>query len=154
MTVAIIGHHKIAITTDLVERVTKVIKNLIESEGADTFLFGSRSDFDDLCYDIITELRYKYTYLKRIYVRSEYRNLDYEEMKHMLARYEDTFFSDKVDEAGRPSYVVRNEVLVLMCDVLIVYCSPDCFRTRAGSGTKTAIKYAQKKNKRIINVFL
>lgn len=49
MTVAFIGHRKIENTAELKERLQKTIEEVIICEGADTFLFGSRSAFDMLC---------------------------------------------------------------------------------------------------------
>lgn len=154
MKVAIIGHRKIDKTPKLVDRLTRVITELIENEGADTFLFGSRSQFDSLCYDIVTELRYKYTCIKRIYQRAEFKVVNDYYLKQLLSFYEDTFYSYKVDQAGRLAYVVRNEILVLACDVLLVYYDQAYTPVRkTSSGTKRAVDYAIKKKKRIINIF-
>lgn len=154
MKVAVIGHRKINKTQDFVNKLTEIIVNLIENEGADSFLFGSRSEFDDLCYDIITELRYKYPQIKRVYERAEYGKIDQDYLKTVLKYYEDTFYSYKVESSGKLAYVTRNEILVLACDVLLVYYDQEYNPPKKGnSGTKKAVNYAKKKNKRIINVF-
>ena len=36
------------------------------ADGADTFLFGSRSKFDTLCREVVTELKEQYPHIKRI----------------------------------------------------------------------------------------
>lgn len=134
----------------MVNELTKIIVNLIENEGADTFLFGSRSDFDSLCYEIVTELRYKYTYIKRIYERAEYKAVNDIYLKYVLTYFEDTFYSDKVDQAGRLAYVVRNEIMVLACDVLLVYYDKEYhLSNKTMSGTKMAVEYATKKRKNV-----
>lgn len=152
MKVAVIGHRKINKSQDLIDRLTKIFVELIENEGADTFLFGSKSQFDDLCYDIVTELRYKYTFIQRVWVRAEYRYFGKDYLKGVLTLYEDTVFPTKVCGAGKLVYIMRNETLVTMCDVLIVYLDLEYKHKTAKSGTKMAVDYAQKRSKRIINV--
>ena len=151
MKVAVIGHRKIEKSKELTDKLTELITDLIVNEGADTFLFGSRSQFDDLCYDIVTQLRYQYA-VNRIYVRAEYRKINYKYESYILAYYEDTYYPESV-YSGRMAYVERNQVLVDMCDVLIVYPDPDYKNRTAKSGTLTAVEYANKKRKRVINTF-
>ena len=52
-----IGHRKIEKSIELKQRVEETIKDLIENKGMNIFLFGSRSEFDDLCHSIVTELQ-------------------------------------------------------------------------------------------------
>ena len=59
------GHRKIKENEDLVQRLRNKIAELIEQYGVKIFLFGSRSDFDELCHRIVTELRVKYPDLQR-----------------------------------------------------------------------------------------
>ncbi|MEF9840764.1 MAG: biotin operon repressor, partial [Lachnospiraceae bacterium] len=42
------------------------IESLIVNHNVDTFLFGSRSEFDSLCHSLVTELKEKYPHIKRI----------------------------------------------------------------------------------------
>ena len=51
------GHRKIQETEVLKERLYKTIENLITNEKIDTFLFGSRSEFDRLCLQTVTTLK-------------------------------------------------------------------------------------------------
>ncbi len=50
------GHFDVDITDDLVARTRIEIDRAIE-DGVRIFLFGGRSDFDDLCYDLVTEAK-------------------------------------------------------------------------------------------------
>ena len=63
------GHRKIDEMAELKNKLYEIIENLIVNERIDTFLFGSKSAFDDLCHKITTELKEKYPHIKRIYVR-------------------------------------------------------------------------------------
>ena len=60
------GHRDTAQTEELKNEVRKIVERLIVEEGVDTFLFGSRSRFDDLCHLVVTELQEKYPYIRRI----------------------------------------------------------------------------------------
>ena len=154
MTVAVIGHRKINKTQDLVNKLTNIMVDIIENEGADTFLFGSRSQFDDLCYEIVTELKQTYTYIRRIEVRAEYEYIDQNYYNKCLEYFEDSFYPQTVHGAGKLSYVVRNNFLIDSADLLIAYCDKNYQPTKGTkSGAKLAFDYASKKRKRIINVF-
>ena len=67
-----IGHKNIKETEELKNNICKTSETLILKEKVDTFLFGSKSRFNDLCYEIVTEIKEKYPNIKRIYVRAEY----------------------------------------------------------------------------------
>ena len=51
------GHRKIEDSEELRARLYKTLEKLITEENIDTFLFGSRSDFNRLCYDTVTVLK-------------------------------------------------------------------------------------------------
>ena len=55
MTCSFFGHRKIDITEELKQKVEEVIKDLIVNHNVQIFLFGSRSNFDDLCFEIVSE---------------------------------------------------------------------------------------------------
>lgn len=74
--IAFVGHRKVKDVKNLKLIINSMIESLILKDNADTFLFGSKSQFDDICYDSVTELKKKYPYIRRIYVRAanEYIN--------------------------------------------------------------------------------
>ncbi len=152
MTVAFIGHRTIEQSETLRGRLAEIVTELIEN-GADTFLFGSKGNFNSLCYEIVSQIKEKYRHIRRVYVRAEY---DYSEKftEYFLTSYEETFFPDKVRRAGRLSYVIRNQIIVEMCDVLVTYCDME-YKPSTGtkSGTIQAALYAKQKKKQIINLF-
>ena len=71
-TCCIFGHRKINETEELKTKVYNTVEGLITRENVDTFLFGSKSQFDSLCLEQVTNLKEKYPYIKRVYVRAEY----------------------------------------------------------------------------------
>ena len=50
------GHRKITKTEELRDKLYAVVENLIKDYEVYTFLFGSKSEFDDLCFSIVTKL--------------------------------------------------------------------------------------------------
>lgn len=52
-----LGHRKIDETEELKNNLCGIIENLIVNEKIDTFLFGNKSEFDDLCHKIVTDLK-------------------------------------------------------------------------------------------------
>ena len=145
-----IGHRKINVTDELKEKLRVVIECLIVDENIDTFLFGSKSQFDDLCYDIVTEIKKKYPHIKRIFVRAEYPYIDESYEAYLLESYEDTYFPKSVLGAGKASYVKRNCEMIDNSRFCIVYYKEDYTPKGRKSGTKIALDYVEKKKKSII----
>lgn len=157
MKVAFIGHRRIEHSQKLKDGLIELITNLINNENAETFLFGSKSEFDNLCYSVVSELKTFYPHIRRIYVRAEYQYIDKSYEDYLLQFYEDTYFPSEVEGAGKLTYIKRNQVLIDRCDLLVAYCDenyqPKSKRGKVNSGTKTAVDYAKKKHTRIINLF-
>ena len=72
MRVSVIGHRKVPEGPELVAQIYQTVVDLIVNQGADTFYFGSKSQFNTLCFEIVTELQKKYPYVRRVYVRANY----------------------------------------------------------------------------------
>lgn len=163
-TACFIGHRKIDITESLKERLYNVIEDLMVSRGVTHFLFGSNSQFDSLCHEVVSNIKNKYPYIKRVYVRAQFQKISKEYEQYLLTEYEDTFFAEKAAGAGRLSYIQRNYNMIDKSCVCVVYYNKDYLPERkqqkgfcnnekkTSSGTALAVKYAQMKNKDIINV--
>ncbi|MEE1186965.1 MAG: hypothetical protein UHN02_06270 [Acutalibacteraceae bacterium] len=151
-TCCFIGHRTINETEELKLNLIKIIENLITEKSVDTFLFGSKSRFDDLCHRTVTELKKEYTHIKRIYVRAEYPYVDGSYIKYLLEFYEDTYYPEKLIGSGRAAYVERNRELIDNSRFCIFYYDEEHAPTNRKSGTKIAFDYAAKKGKQIINV--
>lgn len=178
MKVCFIGHRKVPNEEQLKIRLTETISNLI-ADGADTFLFGSRSDFDDLCWEVVTELKEQYPNIKRIActvfhelaLTSEEERQSCERIlsnvmgKEMhLEIYESAVDSKKAKRATKDAYLMRNQEMIDDSDVCVFYYDKNYLppKEKRGrlfvvdyqpkSGTAQAFAYAQRKNKKIINM--
>ena len=65
MTVCFIGHRTVDNAEQVKAKLLDALSTLIKN-GADTFLFGSKSDFDTLCWEVVTSLKGQFPHLKRV----------------------------------------------------------------------------------------
>lgn len=146
LTVAFFGHRDIEATEELKSKLYDLLENLILFENARTFLFGSRSKFDYLCLDIVTELKKRYFYIKRIYIRAEYRYISDSYKDYLLELYDDTYYSTNITKPSRAVYIQRNTEMAEKCDIAV------CYVTKNTVGAYKALEYAKRKGKRIVNI--
>lgn len=174
------GHRNIEISKELKTKLYSVIENLITNHKVSTFLFGSRSIFNDLCHQIVSQLKEKYKDIKRIFYscRNEICILESEKQKWETiysnlkkTKVDLLCFDEEVNHktkytSGKAIYVERNQFMIDASDVCIFYYDENYLpkmrkhskRDVAGyqpkSGTKLAYEYAKKKKKHIINLYV
>lgn len=160
----IIGHREIENTGALRKRVRDTLLDLIRI-GADTFLFGSRSKFDNLCLETLTDIKQCYPHIRRVYVRAEYPDISEDYERYLLSVYDETFFPGSVINAGKASYIKRNFDMIDKADVCVFYYNDKyvpknkssfgkfILPHQSVSGTKIAFEYARSHNKNIVNLY-
>ncbi len=159
------GHRKIEYTLELRNKLYCTIEALIINRNIDTFLFGSKSEFNSLCHETVTEIKEKYSHIKRIYVRAEYPYIDDDYKEYLLKSYEDTYYPEHLENAGRARYIERNREMINKSKICVVYykesyAPPRRRLSRSSitdyqpkSGTKSAYDYTVKRGTEIINLF-
>ncbi len=159
------GHRKITLANGLREKLIEVIKKLITEEKIQTFLFGSRSEFDTLCYQVVSEFKKEYPNIKRVYVRAEFPYIDQSYCSYLLESYEETYYPEHMIQAGRASYVERNREMIEKSLCCVVYFNENYMPPKRKqrkeawsvyqpkSGTNLAYQYAMQKKRKIINLF-
>jgi len=153
------GHRKISVSDEFTEDLKNVILELITKHSVYTFLFGSRSNFDELCYNIVTEIRESYPCIKRIYVRAEFPYISDTYRNYLLKKYEDTYYPEKILNAGRAVYVERNYEMIDKSDFGVIYYDENYLSGKEKSsrkkvsGTEIAYNYAKRKKLQIINIY-
>ena len=157
-------------TEELKQKVRETVERLIVEEGVDTFLFGSRSNFDELCHIVVTELKEKYSHIKRVYMRSQYPYVNKLYKDYLLESYDDTIMPQRVENAGKASYVERNQEMIDASDFCVFYYNPcylppkrkhskrDISEYQPKSGTRLAWEYVNQRNgcdrdRVVINLF-
>ncbi len=83
-TACFFGHRTINETEELKSKLKREIEKLIVYKNVDTFLFGSRSQFDSLCLELVTDIKEKHPYIKRVYVRAEYPYISEQYKNYLL----------------------------------------------------------------------
>ena len=170
-----IGHRTIQHTKELEIKINNLIECLIIKFDVSNFLFGSRSEFNTLCYSIVSKLKEKYTNIKRISYtcKSEIciyeKERDYwENVLFKISNKKISLFSmeEEVEHktkytAGKASYIERNFAMIDDGDYCIFYYDnnykPNMNSKKkfysSNSGTKIAYEYAKRKKKIIYNIF-
>ena len=143
------GHRTINETEELKSKLIEVVEKLIVEKQVYTFLFGSKSRFNSLCLELVTEIKEKYPHIKRIYVRAEYPDINEQYKNYLLESYEDTYYPEKILNSGRAAYVERNYEMIDNSHYCIVYYDESNAPTIRKSGTKIALNYAIKQGKQI-----
>ena len=163
-TCCVFGHRKIAEKDGIKEKLAEIFENLIVYQNVDTFLVGSRSEFDDLCRDVLAVKKEKYPHIMRVYVRGEYPYISESYENYLLKRCDKTYFPERLLNAGKAVYVERNYEMIDNADICVIYYKDeylpperkhskrDLFNFQPKSGTAIAYKYALQKNKIIINL--
>ena len=157
------GHRTIKETEKLKTKLREAIEYLIITKNVDTFLFGSKSEFNHLCLHIVSELKIKYPHIKRIYVRAEFPYIDQTYEDYLLQFYDDTYYPQSILGAGKAVYIKRNYEMINHSQYGIIYFNENYTPPRkttgklihrdSASGTKIAYRYAQKQNMDIINIY-
>ena len=160
-----IGHRTIKKTEALVSLLKETVEALID-KGVTAFLFGSMSEFDELSWEVVTKLKEKYPFIKRIYVRSGYPRIDKAYEEYLFELYEETYFPTSLENAGKYVYVERNYEMIDNSTYCVFYYNENytpplkqrfkynsSMPLRRTSGTKIAYEYAVKKKKTIINLY-
>lgn len=165
MKACFIGHTSVEKTEQLISSLKETVLNLIH-KGFDVFLFGSKSEFDNLSWDVVTELRNEYPYIKRVYVRAAFQYIDKFYEEYLLNFYEETYYPKKVEKVGKCSYIERNYDMIDNSTCCVFYYNENYIvplkqsknetllpAKMRNSGTEIAYKYAIKKEKQIINLY-
>lgn len=159
------GHRKIIESEELKEQLIAIIEDLILNKSVDTFFFGSKSEFDELCLKTVTTIKEKYPDIKRIYVRAEYQYINDDYKEHLLEFYDDTYYPERISGAGKAVYVERNYEMIDNSHFCVVYYDEnyapprrknsrkDLTDYQPKSGTRLAYEYAVKRGAEVINVF-
>ena len=157
------GHRDTPQTDELKQKVRETVERLIVEEGVDTFLFGSRSKFDELCHMVVTELKEKYPYIQRIAYLCKHETgclvgegaKMKQQIKQLTGRdvyvpeYEDIKRSDRVNSAGRATYVERNYWMIDESCCVAFFLRD----IQKKSGTQIAYLYAKKEGKTLLSLF-
>ncbi len=143
------GHTYVDITDDLIARTKTEIDKAV-ADGVRIFLFGDRSDFDDLCYDLITEKRNAEPWLniRRVFCFSLETQFRKPPRWFIPKEYEALDCPLKIYDYWYTSIYYRNLAMIDQSDLILFWVEP-----RENSGAYKTYQYAVRKHKRIVNLF-
>ena len=124
-----------------------MIEMLIVDCGVTTFLFGSKSRFNSLCYEIVSEIKKKQNHIQRVYVRAEFPEIEEEYKRYLMCLYEDTYFPKCALNSGKAAYIKCNREMIDKSQYCVFYYSKELEPTTRNSGTKIAYDYAVQKKR-------
>ena len=148
-TVAFFGHRELTDAFAIEERLKPILRDLICNKEYVEFLVGRDGEFDQLAASAVREAVERYgsgnTSLVLVlpYERAEYRdNID-----SYLVYYDEVEICPESAKAHFKAAIgIRNRVMVDRAELVV------CAVERKSGGAYTAMKYAEKQGKRIINL--
>lgn len=164
-----IGHKEIEETDGLKIRLIRTIKILIKRYNVYRFLFGDRSKFNNLCLEIVWQLKQEFPNIKIIsypsndwYRGQEKENIEFIEriFKIKQIKYDDYIY---LEYYGKSTYVQRNEKLINDSDYCVFYFNPNyepkiktckhSLKVSRKSGTRIAFDFAIQRKREVINIY-
>ena len=143
------GNSEIVITDELIGRLRVKIEELVTNEGFGVFYFGGLGMFDDLCYKIVSELKEKYPFIKRVFCLTDPRHQRYIKRPSWLrnTEYEEYIYLDLAFDWWYKRIYYRNCEMIEQSDFVIFYVAHT-----EKSGAYKAMQYAKRKKKNYINI--
>ena len=144
-TVSLFGHREIDNLRSLDERLTPIIKELIKTNEYVSFIIGRSGEFDEYAASVIK--------LARRDIGPENSDITLvlpytvADIEYYEKYYDSTIIPECVYGVHpKASIVLKNRWMIENSDLIIVYVKRD------KGGAYTAMKYAEKLNKKVINL--
>ena len=125
-------------------KLVQVLEDLIRNEGVAQFYSGGRGAFDNLCAEVIAELKKSYPQIKNTLVLS-YMPPSNEDFT-LAPIYTDTVYLLERQVPPRHAILETNKCMVDKADCLVVGI------IKEWGGAWQAVEYAKKRGKRIIDI--
>lgn len=126
------------------DKLLKVLEDLI-SKGYNVFYDGGYGAFDNLCVNLILQLKHKYRNIKLIKVLTYYHHN--KEKYDLPDFYDGSILPDIEEEFYKQKITKRNEWIVDNSDLLVCH-----IEQTYKSGAYRTVRYAQKQHKPIIYI--
>lgn len=147
MIITFAGHKDISGNAQLRERMMAELKNCAEQNLELVFYCGGYGSFDSLAAACVGKLRklYSQCQIKSYYVTPYLKD---EKLKDLPACYDGSIYPEIEKTPLQYAILKRNEWMVDQADLVIAYV-----RYSWGGAAKT-LEYAQRKKKKILNLYL
>lgn len=120
---AVFGHSKIIISLELKEKLKSIFEELVINDNVGVFYFGGLGQFDDLCYQTISELKIKYPHIRRIFCVSDPRWVRWDKRPQWLKNevYEEVVYLDLKYDYWYTRIYYRNCEIINQSDIVVFY---------------------------------
>ena len=140
------GHRNVEITDELFAKTTAEIEKSVDF-GCRIFYFGGFSDFDALCYKIVTQIKERKPNIKRVFCVPQEKYLRKNAPYFKREDYDEIIYLEPSFEGWYKSIYFRNCAMIDKSDFIIFYVE-----NRKNSGAYKAYQYAIKKKRNVINL--
>ena len=144
-TVSFFGHREIEDLRHLDERLSPIIKEIIRLKPQVTFLIGRNGEFDEYAASVIKRVQkddFNKTGELSLVLPYLVANIEYYEKY-----YDSVIIPEEICKAHpKVAITLKNRWMIERSDLVIVYVE------RYRGGAYNAMKYAEKLNKRVINI--
>lgn len=143
------GHREICITKELRSKLLIEIEKLIK-KGFNIFYFGGFGDFDNLCWEVTTELKKQYKYIKRILCVIDLKSITQGKLPKWIKKenYEEIIYLNLEFDWWYKRIYYRNCEMIKCSDFIIFY-----IEKTENSGAYKAMQYAKIRKKAYINIY-
>lgn len=145
---AFFGHRDIQVTEEIKDRLKEEVVKLI-SIGFKSFYFGGFGNFDNLCWEIVTEMKATIPEITRIFCLTDSRHTRANKRPKYLkdSYYEQFVYLDLEYDYWYKRIYYRNCEMINLSDFVIFYAM-----NNKDSGAYKAYKYARRIKKAHINL--
>lgn len=143
-TICFFGHRNLIITQDkIAKKLSAEIKKWI-NKGYYNFLIGTHGEFDHIVFSVCKKLKSTFSCINITLVLTSLTRLkecNYKDINTLIYPIEEEHFKQRIK--------ISNQMMINDSDVVICYVDQD----KKTSGAKSAMNYAAKHNKIVINLF-
>ena len=143
--VAFFGHRRIYNIREIEEKLVPILSELILTKEYVEFYIGRNGDFDEFVASVIKRVQKQLDRGNNVMILT----LPYtvKDIEYYADYYDEIVISDAIGRAHpKAAITLRNRWMAEICDLII------CYIEREEGGAYAAVKYAWKKDKKILNV--
>ena len=141
MIITFLGHSRIHHTDELMKNVENAIKNNIGEKEKVIFYCGGMGDFDNICAKACLKIKEKRTNCELLLVKAYINSKNFNDLI-----YDEIIYPPLENVPLKFAIVERNKWMIKNADLVISYIN------HSHGGAHNCLLYAQKLNKRIINI--
>lgn len=148
MIITFIGHSRLILEKEMLEKIRSTIRTETVSEGNVSFYLGGCGSFDEHCASLCREIKKDLPSCEVVFVTPYITESAQERMKSLvdMKLYDGTIYPPIEKTPLRFAISKRNEWMISEADLVIAYVS------HSFGGAYKSLKYAEQKKKRIINL--